>query len=54
MENSTDFDTCVYINFYDRFCMWEVAQLAVAHISYGNSVRPSVCHDSVLIQAQVR
>jgi len=27
---------------------------AEARISYGNSVRPSVCHDPVVYQAQVR
>jgi len=30
------------------------AGTAEARTSYGNSVRPSVCHDPVVYQAQVR
>jgi len=35
------------VTFYAR-------ELAIAHISYGNSVRLSVCHDPVSFQDQLR
>jgi len=40
------------VNFYALQLYRQV--LLRARISYGNSVRPSVCHDPVPIQGQVR
>jgi len=52
-QNVVEVDIISYcLHFYARQLYRQV--LLRARISYGDSVRPSVCHDPVRIQDQVR